>query len=658
MRLGLVTTLLSLATSTLVPLSYAASQLPVEAFAALPTAQSLTLSPDGSKIAMLVNQQGTTSLIVKKLDQPGAPPKALLATDNRKFTFKWLHWVNDDKLLVSTMFPDRLIVNGYTGGVDVYETRLLAVNADGSQVTNLIKPNSTKGEFPPQFQDRVIDFSPDNGKHVTILLTDQERSSDPSVYSLDLENATRRTLQNSREHFHSWMVDRQHQVRLGLYQDKTDIEIHVCDPDGKNWRKRWSYQALSKDAVTPLGFGKDPNQLYILANHKGRKAVFTVNLADAEANPKLVLANALVDLSGSLVYSDKAGEAIGLLGYGVEGKAEINYWDKDRRELAKFVDDALPKRINRIISLSKDENRYLVESGNGQIPDVIYLGDDRANTLEEFVQNYPALPAAAMVGKQAVTINSRDGLKLPAFLSLPQVGDGKNLPAVLLVHGGPQSHDDAGFDTWTQFLANRGYAVLQVNYRGSTGYGNKLMTSGLKHWGQESQDDLSDAAKWLVQRGTADPKRICIVGASYGGYAALMGVAKTPELYQCAVSFAGVSDLYELGQDRAYYQNGKAMFEAQVGSLDQEKEKLKATSPRFLAKDIKAPVLLIHGTQDRSVSFVQAVMMDTALNEAGKPHKFIKQEGGDHHLSLYEHRLQFFRELESFLEQNLKTAKQ
>ncbi|MFZ6875307.1 alpha/beta hydrolase family protein [Undibacterium sp. Di27W] len=638
-------------------ISQAATELPVEAFAALPAVQNLSLSPDGKKVAMLVNQQGTSSIVVNTLGQAWDQSKPLLSTDNKKFNFKWVHWVSNDKLLVSTLFPERRIVNGYTGGVDVLETRLLAVSIDGKSVVNLVKPNSVRGPYLPQFQDRVIDFSPDDGKHVLIMLADQERSIDPGVYSLDLETASRSLVQSARQHFHSWMTDRQHRVRLGIYQDKTDIEIHVCDPDGRNWRKRWSYQALSAEAVTPLGFGKNPNQLYILSNHQGRQALFTVDLGLAEAKPELVLANAQLDMNGQLVYSNKTGEAIGLLGTSFEGKAEINYWEQNRRELAKFIDDAIPNRINQLVSMSADENRYVVHSSNHQTPGQFYLGDDAANTLELFAQNYPALPAASMVSKKMVTIKSHDGLKLPAYLSLPQVAVARNLPTVLLVHGGPQGHDDASFDIWTQFLANRGYAVLQVNFRGSTGYGSKLMASGLKRWGQEMQDDLSDATRWMIAQGTADPARICIVGASYGGYAALMGVAKTPELYQCAVSFAGVSDLFEMGLDKSQYQNGKALFEKQVGSLDEEKARLKSTSPRFLAKTIKAPVLLVHGMQDRSVSVEQSVMMDAALTEAGTPHRFIRLENGDHYLSMYEHRMLFFKELEAFLAKSLKTAK-
>ncbi|MFZ6658486.1 alpha/beta hydrolase family protein [Undibacterium sp. TJN19] len=652
MKPDLFASLCLLLASSFVSTFSTAVELPVEAFAALPAVQNVTLSPDGSKIAMLVNKEGNASILVHKLGQPVSAAKALLATDNRKFTFQWFRWVNNEKLLVSTLFPNRRIVNGYTGGVDVQETRLLAVNADGSQVLNLIKPTSIKSNFVPQFQDRVIDFFPDDGKHVLIMLADQERSNDPTVYSLDLENGSRRSVQSSRENFRHWMVDRQHQVRLGLYQDKLDIEVHLCDPDGKNWRKRWAYKIDSKERVTPIGFGKEPNQLYVLADHQGRRALFTVDLREENAKPKLVLANPNVDIAGELVYSEKTGEAIGLAGTSIAGKAEINYWDQDRRELVKFIDDALPKRFNSIVTMSRDENRYIVHSSNAQQPGIFYLGDDKANTLEEFSQNYPALPAKAMLERKNIKIKANDGVMLPAFLSLPQTEATKNLPVVLLVNIDRQGHDEANFDIWTQFLVNRGYAVVELHTRNSVGSDSKLVSTGNERSGQVMPNDLADVTKWLLEKNIADPARICIVGASYGAYAALMGAVKSPDMYQCIVSLGGVSDLNEMGQDNAMYINGKALFENQVGTND--REKLKANSPRFFAKDIKSAILLVHGTQDRAVRMEQSIMMDAALNEAGRPHQFLKLDDGDHNLSLYVNRLQFLRELENFLAKNLK----
>lgn len=641
---------------------WAAPRLPVEAFAAPPLVQKAALSPDGQKIALMVNAEGTSTILVQDLGPPGKRV-SLMSSDNREYSFNWMRWVSNDRLLVATMFPSKRLLtsSGSVGGVATYETRLLSARIDGSKVINLMKPNSFQGELQPQYQDQVLDFEPDGGKHVLLALSDHsngnmERTSfglGPTVVSLDVENGTRSHLFNSRDKFRSWMVDRNHQVRLGIYQDKTEIEIHACDPDGQNWRKLWSYQALSKDRLSPLGFGKDPHELFLLANHEGRRALFSVDLRDPTLTRTLKLADKQRDLDGSLVYSRKTGEAVGLTGSGEVDKAHDTYWDSDRRELVSLIDSALPGRFNRIVSMSHDESRYIVFSSNARTPGEFYLGDERTHSMALLAPRHPGLNAKDMVTKQSFKIKARDGLELPAFLSLPQGVEARKLPTVLLVHGGPQSHDDASFDTWVQFLANRGYAVLQVNFRGSTGYGTELLQAGLRRWGLEMQDDLSDATQWAIARGTAAPKRVCIVGASFGGYAALMGVAKTPDLYQCAVSFAGVSDLAETLHDTGIYRDLKDVAEIQIGSLDKDAEQLKATSPRYLAGQITAPVLLVHGTEDRSVPIYQSELMDQALTTAGKVHRFIKQDRGDHHLSRYDHSLQFFKEMESFLVQHI-----
>ncbi len=633
----------------------AAPRLPVEAFAALPQVRGPALSPDGLKVAMMVNNEGTTSIIVQSLGGDGKRV-GIMSSDNTQYTFNWFRWVSNERLLVSTRFPairNSRWAETTVGGVETYETRLLSAKIDGSAPLNLFKPTSFKGPMQAQSQDRVIDFDVDGGKHVLVNLSDPEFGWEPAVYSVNVETGTRNMVHTQREKFHTWMVDRAHQVRIGIRQDKADVEVHACDPDGRNWRKLWAYKVLGGNEVSPLGFGKDVNQLYIEADHEGRRALFTVDLRDPALKRSLKLASKTIDLEGRLVYSKVTGDAIGLSASGALGQSDVNYWDADKRELLAFIDKALPGRFNYVLGTSANDEQYLVSSSSSDSAPDYFIGDDRANTLKPLAQTRPQLKKVDMVHKQDVKIKARDGLELPAYLSLPQGGTGKNLPLVLYVHGGPQSRDHAGFDAWTQFFANRGYAVLQVNFRGSTGYGEKLLASGLRRWGAEMQDDLTDAVAWAVARGTVDPKRVCIVGASYGGYAALMGVAKTPDQYQCAVSFAGVTDLYELGRDNDIYEGGKEVFTAQIGSIDSEQERLKGSSPRYLAKNIKAPILLVHGTQDRSVKYYQAELMAAALKEAGKPYKFITQVRGDHHLSMYPHSLEFFREMDAFLAQHL-----
>ena len=199
-----------------------------------------------------------------------------------------------------------------------------------------------------------------------------------------------------------------------------------------------------------------------------------------------------------------------------------------------------------------------------------------------------------------------------------------------------------------KFFASRGYGILQMNFRGSSGYGKEFKLAGSKQWGQAMQDDITDGTKWLIEKGYADKDRIALIGGSYGGYAALMGVAKEPDMYQCAVSFAGVTDLPGIIQNAKRYVNGKYRTR-HIGNLWSDRKMLRANSPVNRADDIKVPVLLIHGTEDRSVNYRQSVKMHKALKKSGSPVTYIEQKNGDHHLSFHSHRLQFLVQSEKFL---------
>lgn len=622
----------------------AAAPLPVDAFASLPAVAQASLSPDGQRIALLVNTEGVTTILTQNLDGQPRRSQRVLETDNVKFQFNWFRWVNNERLLVSLRFPSK------RRSYDTMETRLLSVRFDGGKPINLVLPQSFRGEWQAAAQDRVIDWLPEDGKHVLLEVSSGDVDWDTAVYKVNVDDASRSVVQVSRQDFYSWMTDRQHRVRIGWYRKNGQYEIHACDPDGQNWRKLWAFSALDKREVTPIGFDKDPNLLYIIADHNGRNAVSVVDLRDPGLKRSIKLADESRDIGSSLVYSP-AGDAVGIRGAAL-GNTGARFWDAGFRDFVASIDEALPNRFNSLGSMSADGARYLVLSSSPRSGLEFYLGDNLKDELKFYAAAYPGLPAARMSPKQPVRVKARDGLELPGYLTLPLDQAPKNLPAIVLVHGGPQSHDNADFDVWTQFLANRGYAVLQVNYRGSTGHGRALMSAGLGRWGMEMQDDLADATRWLAARGTADPKRICIVGASFGGYAALMGAAKFPELYRCAASFAGVTDLVELAGDNSY-PGLKEVFALQVGS---DRERLRATSPRNLAQQIGIPLLLIHGTADRSVPYLQAQWMAEALNAAGKPFRFVTQQDGDHYLSIYAHNMQFFRELEQFLGQNLGTA--
>ena len=639
---------------TATPSPATATRIPVEHFARLPVLQRVALSPDGRQIAALHNQHEQTVLITRPAFNGVA--KIVLSTDNKKFFFNWIRWVNNERLLVSIRFAARRHFTGTT------ETRLLSVKADGSGVINLVRAEPVRGSAlghtqTQQLHDRVIDWLPEDGQHVLLALSEVEQVL-PAVYKVNVDTGARQMVNSSERDIYQWVTDAQHRVRIGIRRDEHRYDILEKAPDGKAWRTLWSFDIQKEDAVWPLGFGLDPNELYINAQHEGRAAIFSVRLDQPELPRQLRLAYPAYDVGGQLMRSPMTGEVVGLRNDGSADEGSQNrseLWAPEWRTFARSIDRALPQLSNTLIGMSSDQKTYLVYSIGNARPGEYYIGDAE-HGLQPLGSTYPGLDPNQLSGKKAVRIQARDGLALDAFLTLPQgrkLEEAPRLPLILLPHGGPHSRDSLDFDYWTEFLANRGYAVLQVNFRGSVGRGKDFFLAGLKRWGLEMQDDLTDAVQWAVAKNIADDKRVCIVGNNYGGYAALMGLVKTPELYRCGISFAGVSDLQDLIQFKSYYVGGREAAERTIGLWWGDRERLRATSPALQAERIQAPVLLVHGTQDRTVPVDQSESMAKALRKANKPYRFIEQEDGDHDLSQPAHRLEFFRAMEAFLDEHL-----
>ena len=331
----------------------------------------------------------------------------------------------------------------------------------------------------------------------------------------------------------------------------------------------------------------------------------------------------------------------------------MKLWNETYEGYQNAVDKALRDTANFIKHTSRDETRYLVHATGLKCPGTYYFGDRLEGTLERYIDTYPGLDERNLAGKKAVSYRSRDGLEITGYLTLPRGSHKRPLPAIIHPHGGPASRDFLGFDIWTELLASQGYVVLQMDFRGSSGYGTEFQTAGLKRWGLEMQDDITDGAMWLIEQGIADPDRIGIVGASYGGYAALMGAVKSPDFYQCAVSFAGVSDLITFVSSRARYVQGDIVKE-QIGGTWRDRAQLTETSPLRQVDKIKVPILLAHGDRDRVVDVKQSSAMAEALKKKGKTHQFLLLEDGDHSLSFQHNRTLFFNTLISFLDKHLK----
>jgi dipeptidyl aminopeptidase/acylaminoacyl peptidase len=619
--------------------------LPVEAFASIPDVSNVRLSPDGGHIASAIRmdegiQRGT---VVTIMDTQTGKKFVPIHTDNKKFVIISLNWANSRVLLVEAKYP------AVRYGTPTTETRLVKYDLDTQKISNVLKPNILKRlQWMPQHQGDIIDILPEEDDAFLLSIDGMSGNvGENSVFQINLGGRQSKVVQSARTKIYGWLTDRQHKVRIGIYRDDTQYRIYEQAEPVSDRRELWRFEAFSEEAVWPMGFDEDPNILYVRAYHQGFLAIFKVDLTDPKLAKTLVYAAPERDVEASLIYSPLKKKVIGV---SEADDGAFTYWDKEYIGLQNGLKAALPDANNYILQFSRDERRYLVLSSSNTEPGTYYFGDRDAGELYPIGHKYGQLSPELLSKTRQLNYQTRDELTIDSFLTLPKGAEAKNLPTIIFPHGGPSSYDSLSFDYWAQFFANRGYAVFQMNFRGSAGYGYDFMKAGLKGWGKEMQDDIEDGTRFLIKEGISDPARICIVGASYGGYAALMGAAMTPDLYRCAVSVAGVTDIaYLLSSSRNYLEY--KLVKEQLGS---DRSALSARSPVNQADKIKVPVLLIHGDKDRVVRVKHSRDMYDELKSLGKPVEYIELENGDHQLSSNEVRLTTFKALELFLAENLK----
>ncbi|HTL17650.1 MAG TPA: S9 family peptidase, partial [Patescibacteria group bacterium] len=303
----------------------------------------------------------------------------------------------------------------------------------------------------------------------------------------------------------------------------------------------------------------------------------------------------------------------------------------------------------------RDGTKAILGSSNDRTPGTFYLVDTTSGKIKKLSDVAEWIDPEEMCPMRPIEYQSRDGLKIHGYLTLPLGSSGKNLPMVVNPHGGPNLRNSWGFDPEVQFLANRGYAVLRVNFRGSTGYGKTFLKAGFKEWGLKQQDDITDGVKWAIEQGIADPKRIAIFGASYGGFAALTGLEKTPELYRCGISYAGVTDILRtIDPSAPTLTMVKMLLAERVGDPKKDRQQLKESSPLNHVDQIQVPVFLAYGALDPKVPIATARTLAKDLQKRGKLYAFMEKEDEGHGFVKEENRIEFWKKVDEFLKSNLK----
>lgn len=619
--------------------------LDIEIFFGDPEISGARISPDGKYISFRKPFNGIMNIWVKEFDDEFENARPLTADTNRPVTAYF--WSRDSKYILYVQD---------SGGDENY--RIYAVSP--LDEVDFFSKVPKRKDLTPIEKVRVMIFSvpKDDPQNIIIGINDRDPQFH-DVYRLNIITGERKLIIKNEFEVASWIVDDKGKLR-GAYRQTEDGGTELLKfTEGKLER---IFSVNNEEEVIFEGFMEDDNFAYISTN-KGsdvdlsRLMKLNFNTGDTEFIEEDFLSE--VDFGG-IIISDKTNKPIAT--YYVGDKTRYYFKDK---EWEKIINDALKKMPEgdwAVTSMSKDEMKLLFSISSDVDPGSVYFYDRTVKTAKLLYKSRPNLPSEYLSEMKPVKYTARDGVKIPAYVVFPKNIENKYLPTVIFPHGGPWARDYWGYNPFVQFLANRGYAVLIPNFRGSTGYGKKFLNLGNKEWGTGTmQHDLSDGVKFMINNGYADPNRVAIMGASYGGYATLAGLAFTPDLYTAGVSIVGPSNIITLLKSiPPYWAVMKKMFDVRLGDLTnlQDVERLKKQSPLFSAANIKAPLLVIQGANDPRVKQSESDQIVVTLRELGRQVEYLLAEDEGHGFAGKLNRLAMIAKIDKFLEKYLKGRSQ
>jgi dipeptidyl aminopeptidase/acylaminoacyl peptidase len=616
---------------------------------------ALRLSPNGEWMAAIGPYDGRRNLFTMRLSDRKAVRLTSLTSKGREEynrDIAFFFWANDE----------RLIFGMDADGNESYS--LYAVNRDGTGQRELFKGDRGIVLFPTY--TRLLDRLRDDPDH--ILVTNNERNKFyPDVYRLNIHNARMTRVETNPGHIQGWMTDWDGNVRFAVGHPDSrgraleDGELlrqlsYYRPAADAEWQEVYATHEFDGPIFRPVAFTADNKSLYVATNEgRDTTALHTFDPATGQLG-ELIVADDRADIGSGLAISPKDRRPLWVSWqYELPEKVML---DEEFAALQATIDGAFPDHVNRISSMSQDESRMLIYSGNDRDPGTYYLYDKAAGTIEYFAEPRSWIDPKDMSAMTPIRYEARDGEKIHGYLTVPEGSDGRNLPLIVNPHGGPYGvRDSWGYRTETQFLANRGYAVMQINYRGSGGYGQRFLDIAWQKWGLEMQDDITDGVLWAIEQGIADPDRICIYGASYGGYATMAGITKTPELYRCAVNYVGVVDIIALLDYHHRFRNGdyiQAWGKRAIGDRNADRERLLATSPINHLDKVKVPLYVVHGKRDPRVPHdTQYIPLIRKLRGTEIEYKTMVKNREGHGFQKEGNRVGLYSELEQFFAEHI-----
>lgn len=633
-----------------------AAPLPVESYGALPTVFAAAISPDGTKVAIARNHPDGAQVAYVMDLASGKLVRAVtirtVARESEQPLMRGIGFADNQRLayLMHATFsqmrglPAEAMAPG-RDRIDYWHTGILDIDSGKSVLVS----RKERLDWGIPFIELItpVDGDPRIGRMA--IPSTPYKDGIYNVYDVSLERGTTRLHTRGRANTRDWAFGPGGVpvARIDVDDRKNQWSLYAID--GKN-------ETLVTTGASETGYGNfvgvtEDGGYAFLAEPEGGDRDVLYTLRQGQPDRQVLFEHPTHDVD-SVTIDIWRNTVIGT-GVTVDF-TEQHFLDPQMAAVHKALSTKIPDALIGIGSWSADRKKFIAYIEVGGDAGGYYLFEPgQGDTLKLLAMRYPEVKGDALGDRLGITYPARDGTRIPAYITRPSGYEKGQLPTVLLVHGGPVSRDTLAYDWWASFLASRGYLVVQPNYRGSGGYGKQWEEAGHRQWGKLMQDDVEDAVHALVRAGMADPKRICIVGASYGGYATLVGATRTPELFRCAASFAGVSDLpYMLKLTRLQSgSDGAALdwWRMLIGDPEKDRESLEAASPAMQAHRATAPILLMHGANDTVVPISQSERMDDALRRAGKPVEFIRFPSEDHWLSDGVTRIAMLRELERFL---------
>ena len=607
-------------------LAQAAKQIPLRDFFRNPEQTGHQLSEDGKYLAWLAPYERRLNVFLRPL--AGGETVRVTSETARSiagYTFK----------------GDRIIYGKDFGGDENFH--IVSVDFKGGDLKDL-----TPGE---KVRANLVDFLYDDPDQL-ILSHNRRDTKVFDVFRVNVKTGEEKLIAQNPGNITGWETDHAGKLRAATTSDGVNTSLLYREREEDPFKPILT--TSFKETVNPAFFTFDNQKMYVRSNRgRDKIAIFVFDPKTAKEG-EMLFEHPDVDVTG-LTFSRKR-KVLTTVSY-TTWKRQRKFLDAETEAIFKDLEAKLPGYEVNIASTNRAEDKFIVATSGDKSRGQRYLYDKATKKLDLLADVSPWLPASELADMKPIQYKSRDGLTIHGYLTLPKGVPAKNLPVVVNVHGGPWARDNWGFNPEVQFLANRGYAVFQPNFRGSTGYGRKFWEASFKQWGRAMQDDITDGVQWLIKDGVADPKRVAIYGGSYGGYATLAGVAFTPDLYAAAVDYVGVANLLTFMKTiPPYWKPYLEMFQEMVGDMEKDKAMLEAASPVNHADKIKTPLFIAQGAKDPRVNKAESDQMVEALKKRGVEVQYMVKDNEGHGFSNEENRFEFYEAMEKFLSQHIKKS--